>query len=145
MKGKNEPQFNKVIKACELFGLTDIMSFRYNWNEEVLAQFHPTFFYSIYTDEMHWMTEGRHYRVDFMTFSRILGFGEEERGFTYIHDEARAEIHDIAYMWIDRRSADGKVSGLKSYYYILNSLIRHTINPKDRAASDLNGCEECAC
>ena len=37
MKGKNEPEFNKVIKACELFGLTDIMSFRYNWNEEVLA------------------------------------------------------------------------------------------------------------
>ena len=30
MKGKNEPEFNKVIKACELFGLTDIMSFRYN-------------------------------------------------------------------------------------------------------------------
>ena len=36
------------------------------------------------------------------------------------------------------RSADGKVSDLKSYYYILNNLIRHTINPKDRAASDLN-------
>ena len=43
MKVKNEPEFNKVIKACELFGLTDIMSFRYNWNEEVLAQFHATF------------------------------------------------------------------------------------------------------
>ena len=78
------------------------------------------------------MTEGRHYRVDFVTFSRILGF-REEQGFTYIHDEARAMIHDIAYMWIDRRSADGKVSGLKSYYYILNNLIRHTINPKHGA------------
>ena len=44
------------------------------------------------------MTEGRHYRVDFVTFNRILGFGEEERGFTYIHDEARVEIIDIAYM-----------------------------------------------
>ena len=85
------------------------------------------------------MTEGRHYRIDFVTFSRILGFGEEERGFTYIHDEARAKIHDIAYMWIDRRGADGKVSGLQSYYYILNNLIKHTINPKDGAASDLNG------
>ena len=53
MKAKNEPEFNKVIKACELFGLTDIMSFRYNWNEEVLAQFYATFFYSIYTDEIH--------------------------------------------------------------------------------------------
>ena len=84
------------------------------------------------------MTEGRHYRIDFVTFSRILGFGEEEWGFTYIHDEARAKIHDIAYMWIDRRSADEKLSGLKSYYYILNNLIRHTINPKDRTASDLN-------
>ena len=73
------------------------------------------------------MTVGRYYRVDFVTFSRILDFGEE-RDFTYIHDEARAEICDIAYMWIDRRSADGKVSGLKSYYYILNNLIRHTIS-----------------
>ena len=42
-------------------------------------------------------------------------------------NEARAKIYDIAYMWIDRRSADGKVSGLKSYYYILNNLTRHTI------------------
>ena len=42
-------------------------------------------------------------------------------------------------MWIDRRSADGKVSGLQSYNYILNNLIRHTINPKDGAALDLNG------
>ena len=85
------------------------------------------------------MTVRRHYHVDFVTFSWILGFGEEERGFTYIHDEPRAEIKDITYMWIDRRSADGKVSGLQSYYYILNNLIRHTINPKDGAALHLNG------
>ena len=69
MKEKNEPEFNRVISACENFGLSDLMSFRYNWNEEVLAQFHATFFYDIYTDEIHWMTEGRHYRVDFVTFS----------------------------------------------------------------------------
>ena len=37
MKEKNEPEFNKVIQACENFGLSDLMSFRYNWNEEVLA------------------------------------------------------------------------------------------------------------
>ena len=37
MKEKNEPEFNRVIKACEKFGLSDLMSFRYNWNEEVLA------------------------------------------------------------------------------------------------------------
>ena len=37
MKTKNEPKFNKVIKAYELFGLTNIMTFKYNWNEEVVA------------------------------------------------------------------------------------------------------------
>ena len=30
MKAKNEPEFNKVIKDYELFGLTNIMSLRYN-------------------------------------------------------------------------------------------------------------------
>ena len=42
-------------------------------------------------------------------------------------------------MWTDRRIADGKMSGLHSFYYILNNLIRNTINPKDGAASDING------
>ena len=37
MKEKNEPEFNNVINACEHLGLTNIMSFQYNWNEEVLA------------------------------------------------------------------------------------------------------------
>ena len=85
------------------------------------------------------MTNGWHYRVDFVTFSQILGFGEEHRGYTYIHDEPRAEIHDISYMWRDRRIADSKRSGLHSFYYILNNLIRNTINTKDGAASDING------
>ena len=85
------------------------------------------------------MIEGQHYHVDFTTFSQILGFGEEHHGFSYIHDERSAKVREIAFMYLDGRSVDGKVKGLKSYYYILNNLIRHTINPKDGAASDLNG------
>jgi hypothetical protein len=90
-------------------------------------------------DDIHWMTNGRHYRVDYTTFSRILGFGEEPRTYSHIHDEPSAENCDISYMWRDRRATDGKRSGLHSYYYILNNLIRNTINPKDGVASDING------
>jgi hypothetical protein len=85
------------------------------------------------------MIDGRHYRVDYTTFSQILGFGEEHRTYSHIHDEPRAEIRDIKYMWRDSRATDGKRSGLHSYYYILNNLIRNTINPKDGAASNING------
>ena len=115
------------------------MAFRYNWNIEVLAQFHATYFYNRDTNEIHWMTEGQHYRIDFVTFCHILDFHEEHHGFSYIHDERRAKVREIAFMYLDSRAIDGKVKGLKSYYYILNNLIRHTINPKDGAASDQNG------
>ena len=45
MQEKEEPEFDKVIKTCDRFQLSDIMGFQYNWNEEVLAQFHATYFY----------------------------------------------------------------------------------------------------
>jgi hypothetical protein len=38
----------------------------------------------------------------------------------------------------DLDKADGRRTGLKSYYYIMNNLIRSTLNPKDNA-TDLNG------
>jgi hypothetical protein len=66
------------------------------------------------------MTEVRHYKVDFVTFAHILGLGEHNKEFTKIHDEARMTVKDTAFMYVDRRSADGKVKGLKSYFYILD-------------------------
>ena len=61
MQKKEEPEFNKVIKICDRFQLSDIMGFQYNQNEEVLAQFHATYFYDQSSDKIHWMTDGRHY------------------------------------------------------------------------------------
>ena len=52
----------------------------------------------------------------FVTFSRLLGFDEEHRGFSYIHDESRDEVREIAFMYLDGRAVDGKVKGLKSFY-----------------------------
>jgi hypothetical protein len=42
-------------------------------------------------------------------------------------------------LWRDPRATNGKRSGLESFYYVMNNLIRNTINPKDGAASDING------
>jgi hypothetical protein len=40
-------------------------------------------------------------------------------------------------MWEDPDKADGRRTGLKSFYYIMNNLIRSTLNLKDNA-TDLN-------
>jgi hypothetical protein len=145
LQDKEEPEFNIAINICDRFELSDLMSFRYDLNEEILAQFHATYYWNKVTDELHWMTDGRHYRIDFVTFSRILGFGRGHRTYSCIHDENRMEISDISYIWRDPRIADGRRSGLQSFYYVMNNLIRSTINPKDGAASDINGCEKYAC
>lgn len=85
------------------------------------------------------MTDGMHYRVDFVTFCQLLSFGREHRSFFRIHTEDRFDVRDIAYLWRNPHEADGKRNGLKSLYYVMNNLIRSTINPKDGAASDVNG------
>jgi hypothetical protein len=53
MQEKEEPEFDKVIKICDRFKLSDIMGFQYNWNEEALSQFHATYFYDQSADEIH--------------------------------------------------------------------------------------------
>ena len=40
----NDPFFNEAIAKCKEMGLYDIMGFRYNWNEEILAQFHSSLY-----------------------------------------------------------------------------------------------------
>jgi hypothetical protein len=45
MQDKEEPEFDKMIKVCDRFELSDIMGFKYHRNEEVLAQFYATYFY----------------------------------------------------------------------------------------------------
>ena len=60
-------------------GLYDIMGFRYDWNEEILAQFHCSLYYDEQEIAFYWTIEGVKYGVDYMTFSRILGLGTRMR------------------------------------------------------------------
>jgi hypothetical protein len=96
LQDKEEPEFNTAIRISDRFELSDLMSFMYDWNEEILAQFHATYYWNKITNELHWMMDGCHYRIDFVTF---------------IHDENYAKISDISYMWRDPRIADGRRSG----------------------------------
>jgi len=138
MQAKEEPDFDAAIKVCDKFELSTLMSFKYDWNREILAQFHATYFWNRDNDEVHWMTDGTHYRIDFITFCRILGFGNDHRTYSRIHNERRFEPHEVSFMWEDPTQVNNRRTGLKSFYYVMNNLIKMTLNPKDNA-TDLNG------
>jgi hypothetical protein len=106
------------------------MSFKYDWNIEVLAQFHATFFYEDIKETIHWMKEGVHYRVDFTTFARLFGFSKDEREAEVIHFEQHMIHISIALAYEYYELADGSTTSLKSVYYVLNNMFRETIYPK---------------
>jgi hypothetical protein len=84
------------------------------------------------------MMDGHHYTVNFVTFYQILGFGHVHRTYSQIHNKRRLEPQEVSFMWEDPDKADGRRTGLKRFYYIMNNHIRSTLNPKDNA-TDLNG------
>jgi hypothetical protein len=120
--------------------MTDIMSFRYDWNKEILAQFHATYYWNREVDELQLMTDGQHYCIDFVTLCRILGFRHIHRGYERIHNVCCLEPMEVSFMWEDQDLAvpDWSKTKLKSFYYIMHNLFRNTLNPKDNA-TDLNG------
>jgi hypothetical protein len=110
--------------------MRDIMSFKYDWNIEVLAQFHATFFHEDSKETIHWMTEGVHYKIDFITFARLFGFSKDDREADVIHFEAHMNHSKIAAAYEYDELADGSTTALKSVYYVLNNMFRETIYPK---------------
>jgi hypothetical protein len=67
------------------------------------------------------MTEGVHYKINFVTFAKLLGFGKTDRERNTINFEKHLKNHQMA---------QGITLGLKPIYYVLNNLLRQTIYPK---------------
>jgi hypothetical protein len=76
------------------------------------------------------MTEGVHYKIDFVTFTRLLGFGKTDRERDTINIENHLKNHQIAYAYFLDEMAQGTNLGLKPVYYVLNNLLRQTIYTK---------------
>jgi len=84
------------------------------------------------------MIERVHYRIDFTTFARIIGFGRSDMYVEVVQNELLMKPEEIAYAYEDRRLADGRIVSLKSYYYVMNNLFRETINPKGGDSNHMN-------
>ena len=83
------------------------------------------------------MMEGVHYKVDFTTFARLLGFVSGYRYANTIQTENAMKAEDIVFAYERRDLADGKTIGLNSFYYAMNNLFRETINPKGGDSTSL--------
>jgi hypothetical protein len=67
MKNKHDPIFDNVVAACKAKHLRDVLAFKKNWSNEVIAQFCATLYVEEHGDarNFHWMTEGHWYEVSY--------------------------------------------------------------------------------
>jgi len=134
LQSHNHPEIDALIQRLEDWCILPLMTFKHDWNSEILCQFWAT----LYIDEehkvLHWMTEGLHYRCDYRQFSRLLGFNRDDRAAPSLYDRypdgAGKDDFVEAALYIDPTKANGKIDGLKPYFYVLNNLLRATIDPK---------------
>jgi hypothetical protein len=110
------------------------MEFRKHWNNEINLQFYASYHHEKdktgATDIIHWTTEGKHYKVDFITFSRLLGFNGYDRRATELVEYEDVEMKEYQHMYLDGYPIDGKTVYLKPYFYVLNNILRQILYPK---------------
>jgi hypothetical protein len=73
VRNKKDIHFNKIFEACDLHGISDLLQFRHNWNQEVISEFYSTLFYDKKEMIFMWMTNGKRFHVKLAQFAQILG------------------------------------------------------------------------
>jgi hypothetical protein len=59
MAVKKNSIFNKIKATCDDLEMTPMMSFKYDWNEELICQFYATFYFDAAGQKLMWMTAGQ--------------------------------------------------------------------------------------
>lgn len=132
-----------IYDRCVELDLVDIMEFKCNWNEEVVAQFYATLWIDDENHIMHWSLEGKRFQVSIVQFGRLFGFNLCDEDGNYRQDTSKIDLHggspledskmhfmyDPAYD-SHGRCQFGKAHGLSPYYKMFNQLFRGTLTPR---------------
>ena len=65
-----------------------------------------------------------------ITFSRLLGLGENDRTAPELSEYEDVAIEEYQYMYLDGYSANGQTVYLKPYFYVLNNILCQILYPK---------------
>jgi hypothetical protein len=134
LKQHNHPEIDALVSKLDEWRILPLMTFQKPWNAEIICQFWATLWIDAEWKVLHWMTQGTHYHCDYKTFSRLLGFDHLDREVPSLFDifGQGVDLDDLesTQMYKARKPADGTTTHLKPYFYVLNNLLRRTIDPK---------------
>jgi hypothetical protein len=84
-KNMGDLDLTKALQEYERKGMKDIMTFSYDWNNEVIVQFYSTLWITPGNEDgdyphpyMNFNIEGTWYKVNYARFAHILGFSDAD-------------------------------------------------------------------
>jgi hypothetical protein len=128
MRNKKDIYFNKVLEACDLHEITELLQFRHNWNQEVIAEFYSTLFYDKKEMVFMWMTNGKRFHVQLSRFAQILGLSSHLDILKKLHSGRVMMPREMTLLYIsDSGSQPPKVEGLLPHFLMLHRMMRKTL------------------
>ena len=115
-----------LCNCCIAMGTT-LLEFRKHGNDEIICWFYASYHHETTSsgaiDIIHWTTEGKHYKVDFITFSCLLGLGEYDHTAPELTEYEDVAMEEYQHMYLDGYPVDGQTVYLKPYFYVLNNIL----------------------
>jgi hypothetical protein len=133
VENKNDLIFDDVVPACRAKHLRDVLDFKKNWNNEVIAQFFAILFVEEHEDtiKLHSMTEGKLFEVSYTQFARLLGFGRNDANNIKIHMALKLDVRKIKFMYHRNNQGNfGEITDMLPFYVYINWLFRRTLTPR---------------
>jgi hypothetical protein len=122
-------QFAYVREQCAHLGLEQIMSYRCDWNSELIKQFYSTVHISPDKSKMTFMADGRIITINKRAWEERFGIPGGVQ--TEIHLQFLLDDDDKRILYTDAECTLGKISGLSPLASIANKIIRTTIYPRN--------------
>jgi hypothetical protein len=131
MKSKRDMHFNRILEACDFHGITQLLSFRYNWNQEVVTEFYTTLFFDKREIIFMWMTNDRRFSIKLSQFVEILGLSAHLAIHKKLHSGGVMARREMTPMYIPNSGFRApKFDGILPQFLTLHRMMRRTQVPR---------------
>jgi hypothetical protein len=128
---KKDMHFNRILDACDLYGITDLLQFRHNWNQGIIFEFYSTLFYDKKERIFMLITNGRRFHVKLAQFAQILGLSSQLDIPTKLHSGWVMMPREMTPIYVqDGDFHPPKVEGLLPHFLVLHRMMRRTMAPR---------------
>uniref|UniRef100_UPI003D14578F hypothetical protein n=1 Tax=Sulfurimonas sp. TaxID=2022749 RepID=UPI003D14578F len=114
--------------------LREILAFKKDWNNKVIAQFYATVCFEEHADtrKIHFMIKSQWYEVSYSLFARLFGFGRKDASRPRIHLALKLEARKIKFMYPRSKQGNfGETTNMFPFYAYLNRLFRRTVTRRE--------------